>query len=92
VLFGQVVTTIRNLRKPKEKQEENLTVHQSECNTRFETGERMIAQHERDIRDLKDGQRVQCVALHALLEHALHNGNKEDMERASRGLFDHMNR
>ena len=46
--------------------------------------------HEQAIQDLQESSRVQCAALVALLDHELHNGNKEQMEGARDDLLKHL--
>lgn len=45
-----------------------------------------VAKHEEQLMILKEGQRVTCEALMALLGHELHNGNSDEMQEASRKL------
>ena len=42
--------------------------------------------HEKAIAELREGQKVVCGGLHALLEHELHNGNADQMQTASSDL------
>lgn len=46
--------------------------------------------HERAIDDLKESNHVICSGLLALLDHELHNGNGEQMERARDNLMDYL--
>lgn len=92
MVVGNMILMYRKLKRPKERQEEDLSSHQKECQLKFDDNSRDLIRHDREIRELKETQRVQCRALHELLEHELHNGNKEAMEEASRALFDHMNK
>lgn len=43
--------------------------------------------HEAEIRELKEGGRLQGEALIALLDHELHNGNSQQMEAARDNLL-----
>lgn len=45
-----------------------------------------VARHDEQLVALKEGQRVTCEALMALLGHELHNGNADEMQEASRKL------
>ena len=45
-----------------------------------------VAKHEEQLMILKEGQRVTCEALMALLGHELHNGTSDEMQEASRKL------
>ena len=45
-----------------------------------------LDRHEADIAALKEGQRVLCGGVQALLEHEIHNGNADEMKAAAREL------
>lgn len=45
-----------------------------------------LDRHESDITSIKDGQKVLCTAIVALLDHELHNGNTTQMENARSDL------
>lgn len=49
-----------------------------------------VDRHEKQLGDLKDGQKVCCKALIALLGHELHNGNADEMQEASKELNDYL--
>lgn len=49
-----------------------------------------VDKHEKQLADLKDGQKVCCKALIALLGHELHNGNADEMLNASQELNDYL--
>lgn len=93
VLFlgiGQAVKLWRELRRPKENQKDGYEQHVKDANDRFEKGERHIEQNHQDILDLKEGLRASCVANMALLNHAIHNGNTDEMIKAASGLNDYL--
>lgn len=95
VLFILVVNAReawRKIRAPAEDDKKSLQAHQNACETRFVRGEDMMKEHNKRIDRLEDGQCAVCEALRALLEHELHNGNADQMQEASRGLFDHLNK
>ena len=50
------------------------------------TDKERLDRHEREISDLRGGQRVLCMGVQALLEHELHNGNGEQMQTAANDL------
>lgn len=79
VLFGNAVKTHRELHKPNEEKDKDLK-------TRVRTMETTVADHSEEINDLHEGVRVQCQAVMALLNHAIHNGNTEEMEKAASEL------
>lgn len=73
--------------KPKSKEKTDiLQEHCAEAEERFRRGEKHIAENHDHIADLREGQRVMCVAVMALLGHELHNGNSEEMNNALVGL------
>ena len=92
ILVGNAVDAIRKMRKPREQKAETLEAHQEACGKRFAADRKLLETHDRDIDNLKEGQRVMCAALHELLEHELHNGNSDKMRQASSDLFDYLNR
>lgn len=49
-----------------------------------------LDKHESDIAALKEGQKVLCTGIVALLDHELHNGNSEQMEKARAGLSEYL--
>lgn len=63
----------------KNKGIQTLEQHCAEADARF-------LKDERHISDLKEGQRVNCIALMAVLNHALHDGNNAEMESALKEL------
>lgn len=70
--IGKAADYIRSWRKPSE----NIA-------KQVKTNTGVISAMEDEVKSLHDGQRVLCNGVVALLEHALHNGNSEEMERAS---------
>lgn len=65
---------------------DKLKKHCEESAERFESGEKKIEESQRSIADLREGQRVICIAVMALLNHDLHNGNSEEMTDALNGI------
>lgn len=49
-----------------------------------------LDEHERELIALKDGQQVLCSGIVALLDHQLHNGNTDQMEKARNGINDYL--
>jgi len=90
VLFLLVVQVVRAMRemffKPKKEEGREYNDHCRDSEDRFRRDERHIAENRDDIRDLKDGLRVSCIANMALLNHACDNGNTAEMENASAEL------
>lgn len=92
ILFSNVVEAARKLKKPQENKENSLASHQEACEKRFDRDYRILDEHTRQIEDVKETNRVLCAGVHALLEHALHNGNSDEMQKASTALFKHLNK
>jgi flagellar biosynthesis/type III secretory pathway M-ring protein FliF/YscJ len=90
VLFLLVVQVAKAVKevfvKPRTDDDQDYAKHCRDSEERFKRGERHIAENRDDIRDLKDGMRVSCLANMALLNHAIHNGNTAEMESASAEL------
>lgn len=83
LLGGQAVKMWRELfRKPKLDEDANFHRHVKDSSERFERGERSIAENHDNILDLREGLRVSCIANIALLNHAIHNGNTDEMTHA----------
>lgn len=70
----------------RKKPDNSIQKHISDSEERFKRGEKHIAENHDHIADLREGQRVCCLSLIALLGHELHNGNKDEMEGALREL------
>lgn len=92
ILFVNVVDSARKLKKPQENKENSLVSHQEECERRFSRDFRMLDEHSKRIENVEETTRVLCAGIHALLEHELHNGNSDEMRRASEALFKHLNK
>ena len=87
LLVVQVIKAIREMfQKPRQDVDKAYAEHCTQSEQRFQRGEKHIAENRDDIRDLKDGLRVSCIANMALLNHAIHNGNTAEMESASAEL------
>lgn len=88
ILAANVVDALKKLfvKKP----DHSFQRHCEDAEARFKQGEKHIAENHDHISDLKEGQRVMCVAVMALLNHELHNGNSDEMHKASTGLNDYL--
>lgn len=89
ILAANVVDAAKKL-FAKKKPDSTLEQHCKDAEDRFKRGERHIAENHEHISDLREGQRVMCVAVMALLNHELHNGNADEMHKASTGLNDYL--
>lgn len=79
VLIGNAIKIHREIHKPSEQRETDLK-------TRVKSLEKATSEHTEEINDLHEGVRVQCQAVMALLNHAIHNGNTDEMAAASQRL------
>lgn len=87
ILIGQAIKMWKDVfKKPKQDNEHAYENHLSESNKRFEDGEKLMHENRDAIRELREGFRVLCISQKALLNHAIHNGNKTEMEEASSNL------
>lgn len=94
--WNLIYTALANARKEKERADAPLNIVradinklQNEINTdrgRIEALERVGDAHERELKDLHTGQTELCRGVQALLEHALHNGNNDEMQAASASI------
>lgn len=83
LLGGQAIKMWRELfAKPKQDENACFDQHVKDSSERFERGERNIAENHDNILDLREGLRVSCIANIALLNHAIHNGNTDEMTHA----------
>lgn len=94
--FHHVYTAIADAHKIKEKAEEPLNIIRAEIRSlqkdisadreRIAALERVGDAHAHELEDLHTGQTELCRGVQALLEHALHNGNNDEMQAASASI------
>lgn len=94
--WNMVYTALTNARKEKERADAPLNIVRSDINKlqneinedrgRIEALERVGDAHARELVDLHTGQTELCRGVQALLEHALHNGNNDEMQAASASI------
>ena len=85
------VITMRTLRRPQEKAEHDLTAHQTACDKKFASDKGRLDKLETRMDGVEEGQRVLLNGVYEILGHLLHNGNKDEMEKASKAIFDFLN-
>lgn len=88
-IYNKYSTFQANRRKDKQIKGQPLDDVQATLKDHAEmlaTDKRRIDRLERDVADVRDGQKALVKGVQALLEHELHNGNSEQMEKASTGL------
>lgn len=91
ILAGQAVKMWKDLfGKPKQAEDEAYAQHCKDSEERFREGEKHIKENHDSIADLREGLRVSCIANMALLNHAIHNGNTAEMERAASELNNYL--
>lgn len=78
---GGIVNLIRGWVKPVKDRETSV-------DRMLATDKARLDAHEKEIAELREGQKVLCGGLQALLEHELHNGNASEMQEASKALTD----
>ena len=54
------------------------------------TDKARLDDHDKAIHELQDGQKVLCSGLLALLDHELHNGNTEQMQKARNDIMTYL--
>lgn len=74
-VIGGAWTTIKKWRKPSIDVADALS-----------RDKRRLDSHDRDITDLKEGMKALCEGTNALLNHAIHNGNTDEMIGAQKRL------
>ncbi len=94
--WNMVYTALTNARKEKARADEPLNIVRADINKlqneinedrgRIEALERVGDAHEHELKDLHAGQTELCRGVQALLEHALHNGNADEMQAASASI------
>lgn len=94
--WNLIYTAITNARKERERSEEPIRAIRGDIQAlrndlmadreRITALERDIEMHSDELKDLHQGQTELCRGVQALLEHALHNGNGEEMQAASTSI------
>lgn len=82
-LAGQSIETYRKLRKPIDDEDKQLAAKLAQYDSFFANDRRRLDRHDQDISDLKMGMRNNCSGVKALLNHELHNGNADEMQKAA---------
>lgn len=94
--WNLIYTAVTNARKEKERAEEPIRAIRGDISAlrndlaadrdRIAALERDLATHSDELQDLHQGQTELCRGVQALLDHALHNGNGEEMQAASTSI------
>lgn len=81
---GKAVDVLRSWRKPQEDVRTKLALHDGY----FAADKRRLDAQDAELSEQREGQRVLCKGVQALLEHELHNGNEDELASASKGIND----
>lgn len=84
--IGKAYSTIKDFRKPQQQASDILNSTLTQYKEFFAADKRRLDKHEAELEDLREGQKVLCVGIKALLEHELHNGNSTEMQEASSSI------
>lgn len=90
-LYNLVSSARKNyLEEKKRKEEPDATLQERMAAFEKYLGndKRRLDDHEMQISDIRGGQKANCKGVQALLEHELHNGNAEEMQKASQEIND----
>ena len=79
ITIGKAIDVVKAWRKPAI--DTNKTVEE-----KLAADKRMLDRHEEELRDLRRGQSLILQGTNALLEHAIHNGNTDEMVKAQREI------
>jgi len=85
VTIGEAVKTVKGWSNSPKVDAEIRRI-----NARLDDHEHAIERAAEDIADQKNAQKATLVALQALLDHALHNGNADQLQRASDGITNYL--
>jgi hypothetical protein len=90
VLVGNVIKTFREIKRPKDQSREDLKAQFTGLKKQVDRIEDVVGSHSAEIDDIRHTNRIQCQAVRALLNHAIHDGNTEEMQRAAGALDDYL--
>ena len=79
ITVGKAIDVIKGWRKPSLETTKSVE-------EKLAADKRTLDRHEEELRDLKQGQALMLQSLNALLEHAIHNGNTTEMEKAAHDI------
>ncbi len=79
VLVGNAVKTWQDIKRPRTSNQMNEQEILRQLSAQ-------LVKHEAEIKELREGLKVMCVASKAMLEHSIHNGNAVEMEQASKSI------
>ena len=62
----------------------------TDINKKLAVDKERLDHHENAIKDLQDGNKALCAGILALLDHELHNGNSDEMQKARDGIMEYL--
>lgn len=83
---GKAADVVRAVIRRKAQKDEKQSAEIGENGKKLDKDKKRLDEHERAIEGLKCGQVHLCEGVQALLDHALHNGNSAQMQKASDNL------
>lgn len=86
ITVDKVIDIIKKWRSPSTDTAKKL----DNDKTRLDEHQKELERHQKEIDLLKENGRVQSAALMALLDHELHNGNAEQMQKARDDLMKYL--
>lgn len=82
----QAVKNHREFKRAENKPVDDLNEGRESCMRKFAADQQQLKRHSEDISDLQGGQQALLIGTRALLNHAIHNGNKDEMIEANRTI------
>lgn len=83
VTVGKAVDAIKAWKKPAQDSNDAFSSALKRHGEQLDRDKRRLDTHDTELEDMREGQRALCAGVKALLEHALHNGNSDEMKNAS---------
>lgn len=85
-VIGSAIDVIRGWKKPRADSDEAVKSRLDSHDKFFAADKRRLDELDSELADQREGQKVLCKGVQALLDHELHNGNADDMADASKGI------
>ena len=79
ITVGKALDVINGWRKPSLDTEKSIA-------DKLSADKQTLDRHEKDIAGLQQGQSLMLQGITALLDHAIHNGNTDQMEKAAHDI------
>lgn len=79
VTVDKVIDIVKKWHKPSADTAEKLA-----------NDKKRLDDHEESIKDLQESNKVLCAGIMALLDHELHNGNTDQMQKARDGIMSYL--